>query len=177
MGFKFPFKNSKIGVTPLASESQVKVPIKREVKLAEANEDWSEKTASNWSEHSGFVEMSKGADLAPPPRLDPRTVPRPAPPVHGLSPAEKNLAIGLVLALGMVFGAYENGLFSRKKQAPVVVADDAPSEESNVAAQPREVTVPPIANKNQPVIVPPEAPKVRLPAQATPSSQVPPVKH
>lgn len=162
MGFKFSLKKTKTseaapGAKPAAPSgvSRTTASGVREVKLAEAKDDWSEKTHTSWSEHSGFIEISKVAKIAPPPRLDPRTVPRPATAPGGLSPQMKNVLVVLVLLGGAAAGLYANGVFEPRRQPASVEAAPAPavvqpaSEPAPAAAQPTpapdDVSAPPQA--------------------------------
>jgi len=128
VGIKAPFSKSNANISPdkLAGPA-------REAKIAEANDDWSEKTASSWSEHSGFLEISKVSNVAPPPRMDPRTVPRPvAPSASGLSPRAQNILLAFVLVFGSIIGLYANGFFDRPKQrAPAAAAPAAQPPTAN----------------------------------------------
>jgi hypothetical protein len=104
VGFKFTLSQTK---TPASNE---KFTPAREVKIAEPKEDWAEITHSSWSEHSGFIETSKIANIAPPPRLDPRVVPRPAQTSSGPTPRMKTALTIVVLVIGLLAGLYSNGV-------------------------------------------------------------------
>jgi hypothetical protein len=173
VGFKFSLKKTKTSEaapTPKSTAAGVHT-----VKLAEAKDDWSEKTHTSWSEHSGFIEISKVAKIAPPPRLDPRTVPRPASAPGGLSPRMKNVLVVLVLLSGGAAGLYANGAFEPRRQPASVEAAGA-SELAPAAAQPT-TNPPPQAQvpttqpaSEQPASEPETQPAVTQPASA-PSAQ------
>ena len=110
MGTKWNLSRKDIEALSKSTDEPVTVS---QAKAAEPKADWADNTRSSWREHSGFIENSKIANISPPPRLDPRLVPRPKAPTApaGLSETARRVLLVIVLIVGVCGGLYSNGVF------------------------------------------------------------------
>lgn len=153
--------------------------------VATPKEEWSDKTSTSWREHTGFLQQTSKVNIAPPPCLDPRTVPRPGAVVTGaeLSQSKKRAIMLFVLLICTLGGLYSNGMLDplleqyapqlalAQPPAPAALANTAAATAAaaaptatNEAAQPSG-RVP--ANSAQPNVPPAPAATAPAPAPAT----------